>query len=48
MKFVLRRLRLDEAAAVAAKALGTGTAAGIQQLSADLARAVAPELFNGA
>ena len=47
-KFLLRRLRRDEAAALAEAALNCGTAAEILARSTALARAAAPELFNGA
>jgi phosphotransferase system enzyme I (PtsI) len=44
-KFLLRRLKVDEARAMTAEAIRTGTARGAHERSLALARQVAPELF---
>ncbi len=44
-KFLLRRLKVDEARAMTAEAIRTGTAKGAYERSLALARQVAPELF---
>jgi len=45
-KHLLRRLRRDEAVAMAERALGCSKAQDVLELSRDLARTAAPELFS--